>query len=243
MIAPALSVVLPLANQSDHVTPWVERYHRELQTLCEPFEILLVVNGSKDGTKDQCRRLEAAYPEVRLLESRPGWGHAVRTGVDEAQGRLICYTNSARTDPADLVLTIRYALVNEAVVVKASRKLRDSLVRRLGSVLYNFEVRMLFGLAVWDVNGTPKVFPRALVAQLGLTEGGDLIDCEFLVNCKRHRIPVVEVPVYSAHRHGGRSTTTLKSAVRMYLGALRLYRRLRARDVRTAAPTQTEEVR
>jgi hypothetical protein len=45
--------------------------------------------------------------------------------------------------------------------VKANRKIRDHWSRRLGSLLYNLECRALFDLSVWDVNGTPKVFPRS----------------------------------------------------------------------------------
>jgi hypothetical protein len=122
---------------------------------------------------------------------------------------------------------LRYGLVNDKVVVKASRKVRASLLRRLGSVIYNFEVRLLFGLAVWDVNGTPKVFPASLRERLGLTEDGDLIDMEFVVNCKRKWIPIVEVPVYVTERRAGRSTTNLGSAWKMYVGALRAYLDLR----------------
>ena len=46
--------------------------------------------------------------------------------------------------------------------MKANRKIRDNWRRRLGSLLYNLECRALFDLANWDINGTPKVFPRAL---------------------------------------------------------------------------------
>ncbi len=227
MSEPAVSIVLPTANQADHIAAVVERFRLALQSLQRPFEILLVVNQSRDQTLAACQRLAAAHPEVRVLESPPGWGSAVQAGARAARGKLIAYTNSARTEAEDLLLTIQYGLVNEQVVVKASRKLRDSFVRRLGSVLYNFEVRMLFGLAVWDINGTPKVFPRVLLPQLGLTEPGDLIDLEFIVHCKRHGIRIVEVPIYAGHRHGGRSTTTLQSAVKMYAGALFSYWRYR----------------
>ena len=55
-----------------------------------------------------------------------------------------------------------YAAAYPNVVVKANRKIREHWTRRLGSLLYNLECRALFDLSNWDVNGTPKVFPRAL---------------------------------------------------------------------------------
>jgi glycosyltransferase involved in cell wall biosynthesis len=223
-----VSLVLPTRNQADHIAGVVEDFRRTLQALPGPFEVILVVNGSRDGTLAACQELARAHPEVRVVESPPGWGGAVKTGIAQARGSLICYTNSARTQPEDLLQLIRYGLVNDRVVVKASRKVRASLLRRLGSVIYNFEVRLLFGLAVWDVNGTPKVFPAALRERLGLTEDGDLIDMEFVVNCKLRAIPIVEVPVYVTERRAGKSTTNLGSAWKMYIGALRAYFRLRS---------------
>ena len=186
------------------------------------------MNGSLDGTLEVCQDLAAKHAAVRVLESPPGWGSAVKKGIGEARGSLICYTNSARTQADDLLLILSYGLVNDRLVVKASRKVRASLLRRLGSVIYNFEVRMLFGLAVWDVNGTPKAFPRSMLEPLELTEDGDLIDMEFVVNCKRKGIPIVEVPVYITERRAGKSSTNLGSAWKMYSGALSAYRRLRS---------------
>jgi dolichyl-phosphate beta-glucosyltransferase len=223
-----VSLVLPTRNQADHITAVVEDFRRALEPLPGPLEVILVVNGSSDGTLAACRALGAAHPDVRVIESPPGWGGAVKAGVAAARGSLICYTNSARTQPEDLLQILRYGLVNDRVVVKASRKIRASVLRRLGSVIYNFEVRLLFGLAVWDVNGTPKAFPASLRERLGLTEDGDLIDMEFVVNCKRRSIPIVEVPVYITERRAGKSTTNLRSAWKMYTGALRAYLRLRA---------------
>jgi glycosyltransferase involved in cell wall biosynthesis len=199
--------------------------------------VLIVVNGSLDGTLGVCQELAAKHAEVRVLEATPGWGSAVKKGVSEARGSLICYTNSARTQADDLLLILSYGLVNDRLVVKASRKVRASVFRRLGSVIYNFEVRTLFGLAVWDVNGTPKAFPSSLRERLALTEDGDLIDMEFVVNCRRKGIPIVEVPVYITERRAGKSSTNFGSAWRMYTGALRAYRRLRAEGPAAPPPT------
>ena len=123
---------------------------------------------------------------------------------------------------------LQYAYVEPRTVIKANRKIRESWRRRLGSLLYNLECRALFDLSVWDINGTPKVFPRSFAKLLELTRDDDLVDLEFLVQCRRASYPVLEVPVFSTRRHGGKSTTGLRSAVKMYLGAWRLRRELAA---------------
>ena len=220
-----VSVILPVHNQADHIGAVVHEYLHPLERLRTPYEIVLVPNACRDATPDVCNALAAENPHVRVVTSElGGWGRAVRLGLREARGDLLCYTNSARTAPEELALVLIYATAYPDVVVKANRKIREHWSRRIGSLLYNIECRTLFDLSNWDVNGTPKVFPRRFQHLLALTRDDDLIDAEFNLICRRHNYPMVEVPIFSSRRHGGKSTTNMGSAVRMYLGALQLWR-------------------
>ena len=223
-----ISIVLPVYNQADHIGAIAQDYEAALTKLPEPHELLLVVNNCRDRSLEVCQALAAQYPTVRVLASeRGGWGLAVKLGIQAAQGDLICYTNSARTSAPDLTLILLYATVYPQVVIKANRKIRDGWFRRLGSLLYNLECRTLFDLSYWDINGTPKVFPRSFDALLALSCDDDLIDLEFNAICRQQGYPMLEVPVFSSRRHGGRSTTNLRSAVKLYWGAYQLWRRRR----------------
>ena len=224
-----ISIVLPVHNQADHVGAIVREYEESLARLPDPHELLLIENGSTDGSLEACRELERVIEPVRVVhEPRGGWGRAVRRGLAEARGQRICYTNLARTSPEELTLLLLYSTVQPDVVVKANRKIRDSALRRIGSLFYNLECRALFDLSNWDVNGTPKVFPRELDKLLELSREDDLIDLEFNVVCRREGYRLLEVPIFSSRRHGGRSTTGYWSAVKLYLGALQLWRAMRA---------------
>jgi glycosyltransferase involved in cell wall biosynthesis len=220
-----VSIVLPVHNQADHIRGIVEEYLEPLERVGHPYEIVLVPNACRDESPRVCQELAAAIPSVRTVPSElGGWGRAVRLGLAEARGEILCYTNSARTAPQDLSLMLLYAMAYPGVVVKANRKIREHWSRRLGSLLYNMECRALFDLSNWDVNGTPKVFPRAFAKLLALTRDDDLIDAEFSLVCRREGYPMVEVPIFSHRRHGGKSTTNLRSAFRMYWGAYQLWR-------------------
>ena len=224
------SVILPIYNQSDHIETIVQEYETVLRKIGHPYELILVVNGSHDHSLEICQKLEQQHVSVRTIHSRKGgWGLAVKLGLKEAQGELLCYTNSARTSPQDLLLLLLYAYAHPDVIIKANRKIRESWVRRLGSLLYNLECRALFDLAYWDINGTPKVFPRRFEKLLTLERDDDLIDVEFNALCRIHGYPVLEVPIFSYQRFGGKSTTTYKSALKLYWGAYQLRRRLRQR--------------
>jgi glycosyltransferase involved in cell wall biosynthesis len=212
-------------NQADHVADVVREYEEGLARLPVPYEIVLVVNGSKDASIEVCRKLESADSRVKVLESAEGgWGRAVLLGLESARGDLLCYTNLARTRAEDLTLLLLYSLAYPDVVVKANRKIRDSLYRRFGSLLFNLECRALFDLSYWDINGTPKVFPRRLEKLLALSRKDDLVDLEFHVVCRDEGYRVIEVPIFSNVRHGGRSTTNHRSALALYWGAIAMWR-------------------
>jgi glycosyltransferase involved in cell wall biosynthesis len=224
------SIVLPVHNQADHVENVVNGYLDALARLPGDFELILVPNNCRDETEAVSRRLEAQNGPVRSFPiSEGGWGLAVKTGLASADGDMLCYTNSARTSPEILTLMLAYSLAYEGAVLKANRRIRDSIVRRLGSVLYNMECRALLDLASWDINGTPKIFPRSFDKLLELRRDDDLIDAEFLAVCAREDYPIVEVPLLLTQRHGGRSTTNLRSAARMYWGAIQLRSQLEKR--------------
>ena len=59
---------------------------------------------------------------------------------------------------------------------------------------------------------------------MALTRNDDLIDLEFAFTCARQHYPILEVPIVSTTRRGGKSTTNIMSAVRMYAGAISMYR-------------------
>jgi len=224
---PAVSVVLPVYNQADHIDNIVTGYLEALDNLRHSVELVLVVNGDRDGSWDRCQGLAERYAAVQALENRqPGWGRAVKTGLSVSRGQLLCYTNSARTSAHILALHIMLAMANPGLVIKANRRLRHPFVRRMGSVFYNVQCRTLFDLPVWDVNGTPKVFRREALQALDLKEDGDLIDLELVVKCKLLGLQMLEVPIVSEVRHGGESTTNYASAIKMYWGAFCMWRDL-----------------
>lgn len=227
MTARLVSIILPVYNQADHITEIVDKYEESLARAEIPHELLLVVNGSKDRSLEVCNSLAEQYEAVRTLHSvKGGWGLAVKLGLNEARGELVCYTNSARTSSEDLVLLLLYAIAYPNAVIKANRKIRESWRRRLGSLLYNLECRMLFDLSNWDINGTPKVFPRTYEKLLALKRNDDLIDAEFSVICRREGYRMLEVPIFSVRRHGGKSTTHYLSALKMYWGVYKMWRAL-----------------
>lgn len=220
-----VSVVLPVFKQAEHIGQALLEYVDALKDLALEWELIVVVNGGDVASHRECTRVAATQPLVRVfLIEQVGWGRAVRIGLKDAGGDLLCYTNSARTSGLVLKSLIARGAASHDTVLIAMRRIREGAVRRAASLLYNLECRALFDLPTWDVNGTPKVFPRRFDRLLALTRDDDLIDLEFNLVCQQQSYPIMQVPVVSARRHGGRSTTNWRSAVRLYWGAYQVWR-------------------
>ena len=229
--APRLSLVLPCRNQEDHIERVLLAYPPVLAEAGLSFEIVIVPNACLDRTPEIARRLAGQDARLRVEEtSRAGWGHAVLSGLAAARGSLLLYANSARTDPAWIPPLVELYERNAPCLAKVRRRDRGVPLREAGSWLYNLEARMLFGVQAGDVNGTPKLFSKALLERLAPTRRDDLLDLEIMAKAARERVPVVEMATSGFERHGGRSTTNVRSAFRMYLGALRLRREMRGAE-------------
>lgn len=216
------SIILPLYKQVDHAVNLYNRYTEHLNKFSDSWELLFIVNGVSDGTVEKLNEINTFNNvKVHYLE-KGGWGRAVKYGLEQSKGKYLCYTNSARTEITDLILILRYAEVNDDNVVKATRIIREAMIRKIGSILYNLECRLLFKVPIWDVNGTPKVIPQKLYQQINITSEDDLIDAEIIALCSKHNFRIIEIPVVSTQRISGKSTTNLKSAFKMYMGLFRL---------------------
>lgn len=218
----AASVVLPVPRVGDGVLSTVERYLEAARELPLRFELILVIPRVEAGA---ISAFSMRHPEVRVVELDDwSWGRAVRRGLAESSEDILLYTNLNRTSVETLTLMLSYALIYRGVVLKANRRTRDSVAQRLGSLLYNAECWSLFNLVGWDVNGTPKIFPRSCTRLLELTHDDDLIDAEFMLVCRREGYPLLEVPISALAQAWDWPRSGFRDAARMYAGAFRMWR-------------------
>lgn len=222
------SIILPLYRQGDHLLQLINDYSYKLDNYGFSYELILVINGQFDESYEIALKAIENKPTIKVFQlEKAGWGKAVKFGIEQAEGNLICYTNSARTKIDELINILNYARVNTNNIIKANRIIRESFIRRLGSVIYNFENRALFKTPIWDVNGTPKVFPSKILKNIEIISENDLIDAELIARCFAQNISIIEIPILSTARIAGKSTTNLKSAFRMYFGILALKNKLK----------------
>ncbi len=227
-----LSIVVPAYNEEGRIGKMLEAYLPYFaERYGSDFEIIVAVNGSRDGTERVVRALEAGHPQLRVLvEPKPiGKGGAVMRGGAIAQGQLIGFVDAdGATPPAafdDLVQQI-----GDAGLIIASRRLPGSVVRprqpwqrRAASRVFNFMVRRLFSLHITDTQCGAKLMTaaawRAIVPNIGLTKWA--FDVDMLFKTRRAHFAIKEIPTTWSDI-GGSKLKVGRVSLQMFLAICRL---------------------
>jgi glycosyltransferase involved in cell wall biosynthesis len=230
----SVSAVLPAYNEVAVIGDVVRRTHAALSAAgLEGFEVIVVDDGSADGTGDAVRALQADLSGVRLLahDQNRGYGAALRSGFDAARCEATWLLDSdAQFDPADITLLLD-AWQPRTMVAGYRAHRSDSLVRRLNHAAFFALVRVLHGRTTRDVNCAFKLFPRETGA--GLHAEGAVISTELLLRARAAGLKVAEVAIPHYPRTAGTPTgANLRVVLRAFAELPRL-RRMVASPQRT----------
>lgn len=210
------SIVFPVMNQADHIEKVIRSYHRELSKQKFSFELIAVVNCTRDNSFEICQKVSKKLPNVSAYELKDcGFGLGILHGLKKARGKYLCWASSARTYPDELVNCLKKFLVNPEIIISGARKKRDRLVRSLGALIYDTTCKLVFNISSSDINGIPKIFSRKTYEKLDLQFTDSMIDIELLEKAKKLEIAISEIPIYKNIRHGGRSTSSFKTIFRL----------------------------
>jgi dolichol-phosphate mannosyltransferase len=166
-----LSVVIPAHDERESIGATVQAISSEMRTQEIPYEILVVDDASTDGTGDVVRGIAGRDPNVRCIRSprSPGFGQAVRAGLDEFTGDAVAVVMADLSDsPADLVRY--YRVLQEGFdCAFGSRFVRGGRVRDYPKVklvlnrLVNVGIRMLFRHGYNDTTNAFKAYKREVI--------------------------------------------------------------------------------
>ena len=228
-MSPDVSIVVPAYNEAGLLTESLREIVDGLRARLLSFEVVVVENGSTDGTRTLALEVAAVDPEVTVHSlPRPDYGEALRTGILAARGaRVVMFdTDYYDLDFLDLALARLDAADAPAVVVGSKRApgtVDDrAFARRLITAAFAAALRVGFGLAVSDTHGM-KALDREQVAPLARTcrNGRDLFDTELVLRADRAGLGVVELSVTVVERRPSR-TPIAGRALRTVLGLLRM---------------------
>jgi dolichol-phosphate mannosyltransferase len=213
-----LSLVMPAYNEAAGIADAVAEAHEALVGLGYEFELIVIDDGSTDGTGATVAELAALWPRVRLLthSTNLGYGAALRTGFDAARFDLVAFTDADGQffldDLEDLVTLARECPV--AVGRRVDRK--DPWRRRFLSWGYNVLARLFLGTGVHDCDCALKVFQRDALQYLLPDSTGFFVNSEMLCRARQLGFAVAEVGVRHRPRRCGMSKVSLAEVPRTF---------------------------
>jgi glycosyltransferase involved in cell wall biosynthesis len=201
-VAPKISVIMPAYNEQEVIAQCVNGARAHLEKLACPYEIVVVDDGSTDGTRAEAIRA-TANPHVRVVgyDRNQGKGFAIKHGTRHVTGDLVVFMDSDADVKPDLIKQY-VTLLKENDIALASKwhpdsKVSTPVMRRLLSHAFNRLVMLLTGLRASDTQTGLKAFRReALERVMSLVSVKHYaFDVELLVAAKLLKLRTIEVPV------------------------------------------------
>jgi glycosyltransferase involved in cell wall biosynthesis len=204
----SLSVFFPCYDEAGNIRRVVAEAMAFLPTVSDDFEVILVDDGSRDGTGEIADELAAGDDRIRAVhhETNRGYGGALQSGFRAATKELVFYTDGdGQFDITDLAGML--PLIAEHDIVNGYRRRReDSAVRRLNAYLWGVLVQIVLGFRCRDVDSAFKLYRREVFDHVEMRSMGALIDAEILAQARRAGLTLAEVPVGHRPRIAGRQT-------------------------------------
>jgi dolichyl-phosphate beta-glucosyltransferase len=225
------SVVVPAFNEATRLPPYLDEVLGFFEGRGEPYEVLVVDDGSTDATVDTVRALARRHPALRVLclGANRGKGAAVRAGMLAARGDVRLFTDADGATPITELKRLEPALLAGAEVVIGSRVLFDPGVsvrtrphRVAAGRVFNWLVARLGLRGVADSQCGFKIFTGAAAERLfgALRTEGFGFDVEILLRAQAAGDHVVEVAVNWADQPGSK-VGVLRASPGMLLELLR----------------------
>ena len=203
---PRLSVVVPAFDEQDRLPGSLDVVLPYLESLGCEYELIVVDDGSTDGTLEVMRRAESERPGVRVVALKPnrGKGRALAEGVAASRGDLVLISDADFSTPIEELPKLQAAIDAGADVAIGSRGKRESRVevsqpiyRVLMGKGFNLIVQAVLLPGLWDTQCGFKLFRGEVARELfiGLRNEGFGYDFDVLFRAKRARYRIAEVPV------------------------------------------------
>ncbi len=246
-IAESLTVALPAYNEEANIAAMVDEVVRTVTPLVKDWEVVVVDDGSRDGTSAAVSAIECRDPRVRLVrhERNRGYGAAVWTGLTSARKGLVFFTDSDRQFDLAEIRGLLEAQPDADLVVGYRLPRRDPLPRRINGWAWSSLVNLLFGYTARDIDCAFKVMRREVVESLRerVRSRGATFSAELLVRAKMAGFRIRELPI-RGHRPrvagsptGARLSVVLRAFRELAAFRVKLWREGPSPGARPSGPT------
>jgi len=222
-----ISIVIPAYNEEKRIEKTLKKIYEYFKEKGVEFEIIIVDDGSKDKTVEIVERFSLDKKEIRILkhEKNMGKGAAVKTGILNAKGELILFTDADLSTPIEEFEKLKNEIENGYDIAIGSRALKDSKIiipqpfyRRIIGRIFPLLVRLIVikdfkdtqcGFKLFKNEAAKKIFSRLKI-------NGFAFDVEVLARGKKEGFKIAEIGVVWYNSPESK-VSVLKAPIKMFL--------------------------
>ncbi|MBR5035298.1 MAG: glycosyltransferase family 2 protein [Bacteroidales bacterium] len=166
-----LSIVISLFNEEESLTELLEKIHAELEPKGVSYEVIMVDDGSTDGSWDKICELKQTYGNVHGIRFRRNYGKsaALYCGFEAAQGDIVVTMDAdLQDDPAEIPEMMRMIREDGYDLVSGWKKKRydNAITKNIPSKIYNWAARKVTGIKLHDMNCGLKAYRNEVVKSI-----------------------------------------------------------------------------
>jgi glycosyltransferase involved in cell wall biosynthesis len=223
---PHLSIIIPSYNEELRLPATLERIAAYLSTYAREAEVLVVDDGSEDGTAAVAESYRGKILTLRVISNglNRGKGYSVRHGMQEARGRIALFTDADLSAPIEEAGKLIDGLETNDVAIgsramdRSLITVHESLFREFAGIIFNKIVRSILWLPFVDTQCGFKAFRRErcgiIFEQQTIERFG--FDPELLYLARRHGLRAVEIPVRWGHSPATK-VSMLHDSIQMFI--------------------------
>jgi glycosyltransferase involved in cell wall biosynthesis len=227
----SISVFFPCYNEEANVAAVVEKACAVLDELDADYEVIVVNDGSSDGTARIADEIATKNAAVQVVHHprNLGYGAALQSGFKAANKDIVFYTDGdGQFDISEMPALL--GLIDDYDIVSCYRLNRqDSIIRKINAWGWTKLVCMLFGLKVRDIDCAFKLYRRHIFDGMELCSSGALIDAEVLARAARKGCTIAQRGVHHFPRTAGSQTgANLKVILRAFVELFKLHKKIKS---------------
>lgn len=209
------SLVLPAYNEEKNIQKAISAAQKFLSKHFRSFEIVVVNDGSRDGTLAVLEETAKINKSLRIVNHRKnkGYGAAVWDGLKAAQGELIFFTDSdLQFDLNDLKPFLKKILTCDVVIGYRIKRV-EGWQRRLNVFGWKIACYLALGIRFKDIDCAFKLFRREALAPIKIKSTGATFSAELLYKLRENGCNIAQLPVKHLPRLHGKSTGSKLSVI------------------------------